>query len=212
MDWKARNRSLEDIAFYPGMDERVPMFSDGTLNADGAEPERLRGLRVSTNLFRILGVQPALGRDFLDEEQVPGQHRVAVLSHALWQTRFAGDTTIVGRDIEISAVPYQVIGVMPPDFRFPDPRVQLWLPQPVNAGFLAQRRAHYLRPVARLRPGVTVAQARDDLQRIAAQLEKAYPDTNTQMGVGLSSLQEWLIGDVRTALVLFMTSVGASTA
>src|SRR5687768_4085356 len=207
-DWKTRNRTLEDIAFYPGTEERAPMFSSGILNADGAEPERLRGLRVSVNLFRTLGIQPVLGRDFLDSEQVPGQHRVAILTDALWRTRFAADPAIVGREIQINTLPYKVIGVMAPSVRFPDARVQLWTPQPVDAAFLAQRRPHYLRPVARLRAGVTLTQAQEDLRRIASELEKQYPDTNTKMGVSIGPMQEWMVGDVRTALVLFMAAVG----
>ena len=208
MDWKARNRTLEDIAFYPSMENRAPMFSSGNLQADGAEPERLRGLRVSFNMFRALGVQPMLGRDFLESEQVPGKNRVAILSHALWTSHFGADPNIVGRDVQVNMVPYRVVGVMPRSFTFPDARVQLWTPYAVDASFLEQRRPHFLRPVARLRPGLSIAQAREDLQRIAADLEKEYPDTNTKMGIGVASIQDWMVGDVRTALVLFMAAVG----
>ena len=208
MDWKARNRTLEDIAFYPSTEERSPMFSSGNLNAEGVEPERLRGLRVSVNMFRVLGVQPMLGRDFTDGEEVPGKNRVAILSHALWTSHFGANPAIVGRDVRVNALPYRVIGVMPASFTFPDARVQLWTPQTVDASFVALRRPHFLRPVARLRPGVSIAQAQDDLRRIAAELEKTYPDTNTKMGVTVSSMQEWIVGDVRTVLVLFMAAVG----
>jgi putative ABC transport system permease protein len=208
MDWKRQNTSFEDIAFYPGMDDRTPMVSGWTLTGGGAEPQRVTRLGVSTNFMRVLGVQPALGRDFRDDEQNAGQHRVAILSHAFWQSRFASDPSIVGRAIEINGFAYQVVGVMPGSFTFPDPAVQMWTPQVVNAGFLAQRRPHYLRPIARLKPGVGIAQARQDLQAIATRLEREYPDTNTQMGVDLGPLRDWVVGDVRLALLLFLSAVG----
>jgi len=207
LDWRGRNRVFEGIAFYPGRDEHRPMSNDVSL-ADGTEPVPLKALRVSTNTFDVLGVAPTIGRAFDAGHRVPGQHRVAILSHALWTTRYGSAADIVGREIRINTVGYTVVGVMPRDFVFPTPEIELWTPFPEAPGFAQQRRPHYLRPIARLKPGVTLAQAQTDLQEIARQLEREYPDTNTQMGVGLGPLHEWVVGDVRTALGIFVAAVG----
>ena len=112
LDWRQRNQVFEEIAFYPGMDNRTPMFANGTLTGSDAGPERLQGVAVSTNLFRVLGVVPALGRDFDDAEQQVGRNRVVILSDALWRARFNADPAIVGRDITLNARVYQVVGVI----------------------------------------------------------------------------------------------------
>jgi putative ABC transport system permease protein len=134
---------------------------------------------------------------------------VVILSDAAWRGQFAGDRSIVGRDITINARPYRVIGVMPPGFRFPSPDVQVWLPFEMEDGIERVRRPHYLRPIARLTPGVTIEQARDDVRRIAAALEREYPDTNTKMGVDLGPLHEWVVGDIRRPLLVFLGAVAA---
>ena len=206
LDWKQRNTSFEDIAYYPGKDDRTPMFTNGTATGD-AEPERLKGVQVSANFFRVLGVAPALGRDFEEAEQQAGRGRVVILSDALWRARYRGDPAIVGRDITLNTRPYQVIGVMPPDVRFPSPEVQMWTPFTMDDSTAQLRRPHYLRPIARLKPGVTIEQARGELVRIAADLEKQYPDTNTQMSVGLGPLQEFVVGGVRRPLLVFLGAV-----
>ena len=103
---------------------------------------------------------------------------------------------------------YEIVGVMPPGFAFPARDIQLWTPFVEMESFPKQRRPHYLSPIARLKPGVTVEQARADLAGIAAQLEKEYPETNTQMGTGLGLLHDWVVMDVRSALVIFIAAVG----
>jgi putative ABC transport system permease protein len=206
LDWRARNRVFEEIAFYPGMDDRTPMLANGTLaSAEGAE--RIRGLQVSTNFFRVLGADAFAGRTFTDDEQQSGRHRVAVLSHGLWSARFNRDPLIVGRDIVLNTVPYRVVGVMPREFRFPSRDVDAWVPFVMTPQTAALRRPHYLRPIARLKPGVTPAQARAEMTAIAAALEREYPDTNTQMGVGLKPLLDWVVGDARTPLLVFLGAV-----
>ncbi|HEX6976311.1 MAG TPA: ABC transporter permease [Vicinamibacterales bacterium] len=207
LDWKRRNTSFEDIAFYPGNDSREPMFSNGTLTGSDAGPERLQGVPVSTNFFRVLGVAPALGRDFEEGEQQQGRNRVLILSDALWRGRFGADPAIVGRDITLNARPYQVIGVMPPQVRFPSPAAQMWMPFVMTPEIEALRRPHYLRPIARLKDGVTIEQARGELVRIAAELEKEYPDTNTKMSVGLGPLRDFVTFGVRTPLLVFLGAV-----
>ncbi|MGE5814433.1 MAG: ABC transporter permease [Acidobacteriota bacterium] len=209
LDWRRRNRVFEGIAFYPGMDDRTPMFLNGNLADPNGEPERLRGLEVSANFFDVLGVAPSPGRPFTPRDELPGQNRVVILSDALWRGQFGGDPKIVGRDIRINTRAYRVIGVMPAGFRFPSPQVDLWMPFVMDEDTAALRRPHFLRPVARLKPGVTIAQARGDLQRIARELEREYPDTNTRMSADLGPLHEWIVGDVRRALLVFLAAVGA---
>ena len=207
LDWRQRNRVFDGIAFYPGMDDHTPMYSNGTLTGSNAGPERVQGVSVSTNFFRVLGVAPALGRDFDDTEQQVGRNRVVILSDGFWRTRFNGDPAIVGRDVTLNTLHYQVVGVMPPQFRFPAPDAQVWMPFVMSPETAQLRRPHYLRPIARLKPGVTIDQARADMAAIASDLERLYPDTNTKMGVGLGPLQDFVIGDVRTPLLVFLGAV-----
>lgn len=207
LDWRERNRVFEDIAYYPGLDDRTPMSSTSTLVAADANPERLRGIQVSTNFFSVLGVSPALGRTFEAADGEVGRHRVMILSDAFWRARFSGDPAIVGRDFIVNGQSYQVIGVMPRAFRFPSADIQAWGPFVMSSQVAAQRRAHYLRPIARLKSGVSIEQARAEMTVIAAALEKQYPDTNTQMGVGLGPLQDFVVGDVRRPLLVFLGAV-----
>jgi putative ABC transport system permease protein len=208
LDWRKRNRVFEDIGYYPGLDDKTPFEDDLSMVSPQGEPEPIAVLSVSSNLFPVLGVTPSLGRTFRPEEQIPGKHRVAILSHDLWRTRFEADPTVLGRPIRINMRDYEIVGVMPAGFAFPRAGIQAWMPFAETENFPKQRRPHYLRPIARLKPGVTVEQARADMAGIAAQLEREYPDTNTQMGVGLGPLHDWVVGDVRMALLVFISAVG----
>jgi putative ABC transport system permease protein len=208
LDWKKRNRVFEDIGYYPGLDDKTPFEDDLSVMVGQGEPESITALQVSASLFPVLGVAPSLGRVFRPEEQVPGKQRVVILSHDLWRTRFDGDPAILGRSIRINMREYEVVGVMPAGFAFPTADIQLWTPFAEQESFPRQRRPHYLRAIARLKPSVTLEQARADMAGIAAQLEKEYPETNTQMGVGLGPLHDWVVGDVRTALLVFISAVG----
>ena len=173
------------------------------------EPQGLKALGVSGNLFQVLGAAPLLGRTFAEEEQWEGRSRVAVLSYGLWQSALGGDPSIVGKTITFSGRGFDVIGVMPRTFFFPGRDVQLWMP----FGYTLQRvqssrRPHWLGVVARLRPGVSLEQARQDMNRIAGQLEQQYPDTNTKMGVLLEPLHDSYASGPRTALLMLSGAVG----
>jgi predicted permease len=207
-DWQKQNQSFEDIAAYMGSDTKGAGLSNIFLTGD-SEPERLRGLYVTGDLFSVLGVSAARGRTFTPEETWAGNHRVAVLSYGLWQRRFGGDPSIVGQSIPLNGSDRTVIGVMPEGFYFPAKEVELWVPMGWEQAQISQlRRPHFLRAVGRLRPGVSIEQARSDMTTIAGVLEGQYPDTNTQMGVGLGPLQEWIVGDSRPALLVFLAAVG----
>ena len=207
LDWEARNRVFEEIGFYMGSDTREGGTSAATLHHGDAR--RLRGMNVSVNLFDVLGVSPVLGRTFAPEERQRGRHQVVILSHALWRQAFGGDPAIVGRPVDIDGLAYEVVGVMPDWFRIGAVPVDLWAPIPVDpAQWATVRRAHYLRAIARLRDGVTIEQARDEMSRIARDLEREYPDTNTEMGVGLGPLRDWFVGGARQPLLVLLGAVG----
>ncbi len=206
-DWQKQNTVFSDVAALEVFDPAkgtTDMFLTGL-----GEPQRLQASGVSGNMLRMLETAPLLGRTFTDAETFEGSSRVVVLSYGLWQTLFNGDRGVLGRTISLSGRTYDIVGVMPKEFFFPRRDVQLWYPlgyQP--AMFVQSRRPHWLTVVARLRPGVSIEQARDQMKAIAAQLERQYPDTNTQMGVRLEPFHDTLTGDARTPLLLLLASVG----
>ena len=207
LDWRARNRSFEAIAYYVGNDGKGPDITDATLTGAG-DPDRVRGMQVSANFFSVLGTDAALGRTFTSEEEQRGQTGVIVLSDGFWRRRFAGDPTVVGRSLELDGASVRVIGVMPRRFDFPGGDIDYWVPRFFNEPlYRTMRRPHWFRTIARVAPGVTLEQARADMTRIAGELEREYPDTNTQMGVGLGALHEWFVGDNRRAILMLMGAV-----
>jgi putative ABC transport system permease protein len=207
-DWQQQNQSFEDIAAYMGSDTKDAGMSNHFLTGEG-DPERVRGLHVTGNLFSVLGVSAARGRTFTPEETLAGNHRVTVLSHDLWQRRFGGDPSILDQTISINGANRTVVGVMPEGFYFPSKEIELWVPMGWEHAQIARlRRPHFLRAIGRLKPAVSIEQARSEMTSIATVLEGQYPDTNTQMGVGLGPLQEWIVGDSRPALLVFLGAVG----
>jgi putative ABC transport system permease protein len=207
-DWRAQNTVFEDVAAYEGFGKEGSLASDVYLTGSG-EPQGLKALSVSGNLMRLLGVHALLGRTFTDEETFEGQGQVVVLSYGLWQSLFAGDPGVVGRTMTLSGRTYDIVGVMPPAFAFPGRDVQLWMPLAyAQSTFTTARRPHWLNVVARLRPGVPIARAREEMHAIATRLERQYPDTNTQMGVDLDPFHESLTGEQRPALLMLFSAVG----
>jgi len=207
-DWRKRNAVFTDIAAFNGGDWKGLGGFDAFLTGRG-EPQRLKALSVTGNLFQVLGAQPLFGRTFTDEETYEGKDRVVVLSYGLWQSAFAGDRGILGKDISLNGRNYRVIGVMPADFFFSSRDTDLWFAAGFKPEIFAEmRRPHFLRVVGRLRPGVSVTQAQADLATVASQLEREYPNTNTMMSVGVGPLRDWVVGDSRQALVLLLGAVG----
>jgi putative ABC transport system permease protein len=169
------------------------------------EPERVVAARVSSNLFSVLRVAPAIGSTFSPAEA----QNVVVLSHGLWRRRLGADSSIVGRTVDLSGVRYQVIGVMPPEFGFPDREYQLWIPLTVNPRILARTIAaqdHIA--VARLRAGVSIDQARREIDHGSAQLEGKFPGTNRGIRIEVQPLIEESIRAVRPALFAILAAVG----
>jgi len=188
--------------------EGVGAFGDLSMNLTGAgEPEQLDARIVTANVFSLLGVKPALGRTFSPEEDQPGLHRVVVLSDGLWRRRFNSDPGIVGRNITLNAESFTVVGVMPPDFFFPVREGELWTPWAMQPEEASGRGDHYVRTIARLKPGVTIEQANAEVERISARLSNEYPRTNEGLGFLVSSFHEDYVGNLRTPILILFAAV-----
>jgi len=197
LDLEQQSETLEAVAAYTYFSFDI---------TDGGEPEALTAALVTPAMFRVLGVDPILGRTFAEEESVPGMQRVVVLSHALWQSRFGADPGILGLSISLDSAPHAVIGVMPPGIVFPD-GVKVWAPLPLGERQMQARGAIYLDVVARLADGVGLEQAQAEMDTIGAQLTTAYPEDNTGMGMLLEPLHDQLVGNVRVALLVLCGAV-----
>jgi hypothetical protein len=150
-------------------------------------------------LWPLLGVSPALGRTFTAEAETPGQDAVAVISHAVWTQQFGGDSAIIGRQIRLNGRERTVIGVMPPTFRFPSPATQLWTPLALPPEVTQSRSSYFLSAIGRLKPGVSLESARNDLAGISRQLEEEFPE-NRDLGTNLVAMQDQIVGrTLRTA-------------
>jgi predicted permease len=207
ISWLERNKTLESMAWYFGSDTRAGGTSTLSYGGTG-EPVRVTAEQVSVNFFDVLGTRPFLGRAFLPGEDVAGKQRVTVLSYAFWRRQFGGDTSVINRMIPLNGRDYLVAGVLPQSFSFDNNTPDCWLPMVLDfAQVRESRRPHYLRVVARLRPGVTVEQARADIVSIASDLERQYPGTNTQMSAGLGPLADWFVGPTRRPLMAFLGAV-----
>jgi predicted permease len=199
-DWRAQARSLEHLAAYSGSDF-MPL-------APGERLEPIGMARVTWNFFHTLGTQPLLGRSFEESVETagftPGLSQI-VMSHRLWQTRFGGDPGIIGKRIRSAQGSAVVIGVMPPEFRFPD-YAEVWTPMGC-CGEIERRVPRYWRVVGRLRSGQAVEAAQDDLAAVAARLAQTYPNENQNWSVEVVPLADAIVGNVRRPLWLLMGAV-----
>ena len=199
-DWKKRNTVFGSMAAIG--------YRSWNVTGSG-EPVRIEGEAFSSEIFPVLQTYPVLGRAFTPAEDRPGgASHVALLGYGLWASRFGADRGAVGRTILLDGEGYKVIGVMPRGFAFPDPDDQLYVPLALSDEALANHHSHYLRVVARLKPGVTVPQAQSDLTVIARQLAQQYPDSNTGVGVNVAALRDLTAGSLRRPLFLLFGVVG----
>jgi putative ABC transport system permease protein len=203
IDWKERVHAFADVAAYePG--------GGATLTGVG-EPQRIRVRGVTGNYFTVLEVRPALGRVFAPEETWKSATPVAVISDRMWRDGFGADPAAVGRSVAINGTLTEIVGVMPASFTYAADTVDVWRAVGWESSSRSQdffRRAHWLRVVARLKPGVTPESADAEFQTVVRQLQTEYPVTNRVMGADLVPLHEFLIGDVRTPLLLLQVAVG----
>jgi putative ABC transport system permease protein len=198
-DWLAANHVFEDIAVFRNI---------GNYNLIGSgEPERLLAARVSANLFSILGVVPAIGRPFVAQENEIGHENVVLLSDTYWRRRFNADPSIVGRQLNLSGAQFTVVGVMGPDFQYPGREFQIWVPLTINPRELTrQEPGNNFVSIARLKPGVTVAQAQSEMNTIAARLASTVP-WNEGVGVDVVPTHADLLANVGTALYVMLGAV-----
>ena len=198
-------------------DETAAMFVRSfTLSGEG-QAERVRGLLVSANIFRLLGVEAAHGRTFLLEEGRPGNDKVVVLSHRLWQNRFGADSNIIGKSVTINDESRTVTGVLPQgfDLEFPLDRSfsikdnDLWMPLASDHNMAGNRAVFTYEVIAKLKAGVTVDQARSNLAVIGQQLEQAHPESNKGRAFDLVPLLDQVVGNVRSMLFILLATVGA---
>jgi putative ABC transport system permease protein len=202
-DWRAQNHVFEELATYT---DWKPLLSGL------GEAERIHAMLVSDGYFRVMKGKPLLGRLFLPEEQVEGKDFVAILNYGLWQRRFGGDPNIVGKTIHLNARPYNVVGVLGPDFHsLPASLVgelaELYRPVAEAYGE-NQRGSRHLRAIARIKPGVSVEKAQADMSTIARRIENQHLADNTNYGVRLVTLTEDTLGLLRKAILLVFGAVG----
>ena len=171
--------------------------------ADGP-PEQVFGRRVTANFFSVMGVRPILGRIFTEEEERL-KAPVAVVSYGLWQQRYGGDPNLVGRQILMDGSKVTMIGVLPRDFALLRRDVSFWMPASFSAGDLENRRGHYLYVVGRLKPGVTVGHAQEDMRAVAAEMAAKYPE-DRRVGVSVVAIKDELLGKARTGLLVLMVA------
>lgn len=199
-DWQAQTGIFEHVA---------AVNSWGPTLTESDEPEMLRGASVSHGAFSVVGVKPILGRDFTAEEDQTGAGKVVVLSHGLWQRRFSSDQAIVGKAIRLSGESFTVIGVMPAGFQLPiinNAEIFRTIAPTFTAG--CQRGCATLRVIGRLRPDVTFDRAKVEMAALAGRLEQQFPEDNKNVGVTLVPLQEFMVGDIRPAMLALLLAVG----
>jgi predicted permease len=203
--WSVQN--LRDVEGETSTIASISGYQWKSLTLTGVgDPELVNSVGVTNGLLGTLGVGPLLGRDIHEEETVAGGPAVAVLSHAFWQERFGGDAAILGSTIQLSDVPFEVVGIAPPGFEYPR-RAQLWVPGQWDAQAYSRSR-YFLRAVGRLAHGNSIEMAQAELSGIAHRLAEEYPQSNGSRGVALYSLTEYTVGDVRLELLIMFGAVG----
>src|SRR5215472_6149846 len=195
-------RTMDVAAYYEG--------HEFNLTGQG-EPLRLTGTVVSAEFFSVLGARPELGRTFVPGEDIPGQDHYVVLSHALWQQRFASDPAIIGRPIQLEGTSRQVVGVMPPDFRFPSSKTKIWVPlhnDPRDT--ILYWADDYMPVIGRLRPGVTLEQARTEIRIFQSRVGALFPWTmpkDWNADVSVLPLRSGMVADIRLRLLMLLGAV-----
>ncbi|HSU57743.1 MAG TPA: ABC transporter permease, partial [Bryobacteraceae bacterium] len=198
LDWQAQNRTFQAMSLYSW---------PSNMSAGGAgEPEPAAVTNTQANFFDVLGITPLRGRTFGRGEDTAGNNRVAVLSYGFWQRHFAAAANTIGKTVVLNDETYTVIGVMPRWFNFQAP-TDVWIPNDMSPKALGPHGNHRWNALGRVRPGITIAQAREDLLAISKQLEKQYPNSNSKVHAVVTPLKETLLGDFKTALLVLFGAV-----
>ena len=205
LDYRDQNTTLDNLAIYTRNDLELSL---------GERPEQLSAMRVSAGFFATLGFEPLLGREFRRDDEVPGNTHVAILSHALWQRRFAGDPEIIGQAVLLSGEAFTVVGVMPAgvqhvggDYRSTPhgESVDGWWPMALNAK--SPRFAHFVNAIGRMKAGVAREQAEADFNVIAERLAQEHPNTNSGWQIRINGLHQEIVGRARTPLLVLLGAV-----
>lgn len=186
LDWRAQSHSFEEFAGW--------QWSGANLTGKG-DPENLNGALVSSNFFETLGVIPALGRPFGREDEQPGNDHKAILSYGLWQRRFGADPNVVGKTVELDGATYDIVGVTGKDFNFPT-GVDIWRPLALKPEQQTLRAGHFLMPVARLKPGVSIGEAAAEIRTIQTRIAEQYPKTETGWTVKMLPIGVFVAGEL----------------
>ncbi len=201
--YREQNRSFESLA----------IFSAGGINLTGdGEPERLPVSNVTADFFKVLGVNPIAGRTFQEGEDTPGKNSVCVISYGFWQRRFAADPNVIGRTLTLNHAPVQVVGVMPANFKFPRPEIDLWIPLAFDANRFAP---YFAQVVGRLKPGVTLAQAQTHTTEILQNFGRQHPNRSEAVGLSegngprtiVTPLKEAVVGKTEKPLLVLLSAV-----
>src|SRR5882724_3267918 len=201
LDWCAQNHSFEDMAAY----RPVSFVLKG-----GTQTEPVRAIALSPSFFSLLRVNPDLGRAFIADDDEPGHGNVVLLSHSFWQSHFGSDPNVIGQTVRLSDAPYVIVGVMPARLEFPSwfpTAAQIWVPLAWSQKERAVRGNHNYSSMARLRPGVSAAQAQAEMDTISKNLAKAYPEDDTGWGAVVQPLHSYLVSRVRPALLILLGAV-----
>ena len=201
--YRDENRSFESVALYN--------VAGINLTGEG-EPERLPVSNVTADFFKVFGVNPLLGRTFVEGEDTPGKNTVCVISYAFWQRRFGGDPNIAGKMLNLNNTPTQIVGVMPPEFKFPRLEIDLWSPLPLDT----KRTAPYgFSVIGRLKPGIEIAQAQSDTTGIIQNFGRQHPNTSESVGLSegvgprtiVQPIKEVLLGRTQKPLLVLLAAV-----
>ena len=196
-DWREQNTVFEHIAAY----------NTGSFNLQSNDnPVRISGALVTADYFETMGVKPEYGRGFLTGEDEPTAWPVVVLSDRLWRRNFGGDPNLVGKSISLGGQQHTVVGIMPDLFRMPSRNTEMWVPLIFDAEHAGSRGNHAYFSVARMKPGVSIGQAREQMSTIGHRLEMQYPDSQTGRGVRVVSMQEEMVRSVRLQLLVLLAA------
>ena len=200
-DWAEQTTTFSGMAAYLDRPTNLTLIGQG-------EPQLLTAAYVTGNFDDVLQLRPALGRGFDDAVTWENGDRPAMISYALWQRHFGGDTAVIGKTMFLGGTrPWHIIGVMPRGFAFPLQSTDLWLPTlwaPGERALVMFRRAHMIRVIGRMKEGVTPERANADLQIVVKKLQQQYPATNAQMGAGVTTIRDWIVGDTKKPLLILL--------
>lgn len=200
LDWKKTAKSFQALTGYS--------FDAFTLSGNG-EPKAVFAMQVEPNFFSTLGVRPALGREFFEGEDVSDGPHVAMLTYGYWHSDFGGDPNVIGRTITLDGKPAMIVGVLPQDFQFaPSQDNPVWVPLHVSSDQATHRNMRWFNVIGRLAPGVSLAQARAEMDGITAQLAREYPQQDGSVFMNMGGLRESIVGQIEPLLLVIFGAVG----